>query len=58
MGIVDTGVSRLLEGFLAMTDFTPASVAEAAEWSSAEDVAKGFAATAALGKERSGVTPP
>ncbi len=41
-----------------MTDFTPASVAEAAEWSSAEDVAKGFAATAALGKERSGVTPP
>ncbi|MFH8758288.1 hypothetical protein [Streptomyces atroolivaceus] len=36
----------------------PAAVAEAAEWWSAEDVAKGLAATAALGEKRSCVTPP
>ncbi|MFI7366127.1 DUF6357 family protein [Streptomyces sp. NPDC050149] len=63
LGIEDTGVGRLLEGFLVMTDFTPAAVAEAAEWWSAEDVARGFAATPATpaasapGQEQS-VTAP
>lgn len=47
LGIEDTGVVRLLERFLVMTDFAPAPVAEAAEWWSAEDVARGFAATTA-----------
>ncbi|MFE9859363.1 DUF6357 family protein [Streptomyces sp. NPDC005780] len=59
-GIEDTGVGRLLEGFLVMTDFTPAAVAEAAGWWSAEDVTRGFAATAATpasGQEQS-VTAP
>ncbi|MGW1813775.1 hypothetical protein ACWCQM_09425 [Streptomyces sp. NPDC002125] len=49
----DTGVGRLLERFLAMKDFTPAAVAEAAEWWSADEVARGFAETAALEEERS-----
>ncbi|WP_326658293.1 hypothetical protein [Streptomyces sp. NBC_00385] len=40
-----------------MTDFDPAAVAEAAEWWSAEDVARGFAATAGSGQEQS-VTAP
>lgn len=45
LGIEATGV-QLLERFLASRDFTPESVAEAGEWS-AEDIAKGFAATPA-----------
>ncbi|WP_439658513.1 DUF6357 family protein [Lentzea sp. HUAS TT2] len=45
LGIEATGV-RLLERFLAVRDFTPEAVAEAGEWS-AEDIAKGFAATPA-----------
>lgn len=40
MGIEGTGVGRLLEGFLVMTDFTPAAVAEAVGWWSAEDVGR------------------
>lgn len=40
-----TGVGRLLESFLAARDFTPELVAEAGEWWSPEDVARGFAAT-------------
>lgn len=63
LGIEDTGVGRLLEGFLVMRDFAPAAVAEAAEWWTAEDVARGFAATTATtatpapGQEQS-VTAP
>ncbi|MFE5239502.1 MULTISPECIES: DUF6357 family protein [unclassified Streptomyces] len=53
LGIEDTGVDRLLERFLAMKDFTPGAVAEAAEWWSADDVARGFAATAALEEAQS-----
>ncbi|MBW4717256.1 DUF6357 family protein [Saccharothrix obliqua] len=45
LGVEDTGVG-LLEGFLAMEDFTPAAVAEAVEGWRAEDVARGFAAVA------------
>ncbi|SMC49021.1 DUF6357 family protein [Lentzea albidocapillata] len=47
LGIESTGVGRLLERFLAVRDFTPAVVAEAGEWWSPEDIAKGFAATPA-----------
>ncbi|WP_053734006.1 DUF6357 family protein [Nocardia sp. NRRL S-836] len=43
-GIEDTGLDRL-ENFLALKDFTPAAVAQAGPWS-AEDVARGFAASA------------
>ncbi|MCX2946822.1 DUF6357 family protein [Lentzea sp. NEAU-D7] len=43
-GIEDTGVGRLLEGFLAVRDFTPDAVAETVSWWSADDIAKGFAA--------------
>lgn len=45
LGIEDTGVG-LLAGFLAMADFTPATVAAAADWWRAEDIARGFAAQA------------
>ncbi|CCH32271.1 DUF6357 family protein [Saccharothrix espanaensis] len=50
--IEDTGVGRLLEIFLAPEDFTPAAVAQAADWWSAEDIARGFAAVAALEAEQ------
>ncbi|WP_424187423.1 DUF6357 family protein [Actinokineospora sp. G85] len=43
LGVEATGVGRLLDGFLAMPDFTPAAVAEAAGWWSAEEIAAGFA---------------
>ncbi|WP_371930312.1 DUF6357 family protein [Streptomyces poriferorum] len=56
--IEDTGVGRLLDGFLVMTDFALATVAAAAEWWSAEDVARGFAETAASGQEQSVAPPP
>ncbi len=45
LGAEDTGVGWLLEGFLAMDDFTPAAVAEATGWWSAEDIVRGFAAS-------------
>lgn len=57
LGIDDTGIGRLLDGFLTMEDFTPAAVAEAAEWWRPEDVARGFAATAALEGERPTTAP-
>ncbi|MBB4905910.1 DUF6357 family protein [Actinophytocola algeriensis] len=57
LGVEDTGVGWLVEGFLAMEDFTPAAVAEAVKWWSAEDIARGFAATAALDHERSATAP-
>ncbi|RSN31956.1 hypothetical protein DL990_18620 [Amycolatopsis sp. WAC 01416] len=44
LGVGDTGIGWLLEGFLSLEDFTPAAVAEAVAWWSAEDVARGFAA--------------
>ncbi|MGW0785502.1 DUF6357 family protein [Streptomyces sp. NPDC002913] len=53
LSLEDTGVGRLLERFLALKDFTPAAVAEEAEWWGADDVARGFAATAALEQEQS-----
>jgi len=56
-GIEATGAGRLLDGFLTMKDFTPATVAEAAEWWSAEGIARGFAATAAPEQEQSATAP-
>jgi len=59
-GVEGTGVGRLLEVFLAPGDFTPAAVAEAAKRWGAEDIARGFAATAAtaaLGRERPATAP-
>ncbi|MCX5400980.1 hypothetical protein [Streptomyces sp. NBC_00102] len=56
-GIEDTGVGRLLDGFLAMEDFSPSAVAEAARWWSAEDVGRGFAATAAQDQDGSRTAP-
>ncbi|MFC5058594.1 DUF6357 family protein [Saccharothrix xinjiangensis] len=53
-GIEATGLNRLLEVFLAPEDFTPAAVAEAARWWSAEDVARGFAAA---GREQPPTAP-
>ncbi|MFD6069833.1 MULTISPECIES: DUF6357 family protein [Amycolatopsis] len=44
LGVEDTGAGWLLEGFLAPDEFTPAAVAEAVAWWSAEDIARGFAA--------------
>ncbi|XVS66451.1 DUF6357 family protein [Actinosynnema sp. CA-299493] len=55
LDVADTGVGRLLDGFLTVEDFTPAAVAEAARWWSAEDIARGFAATS--GRERSATAP-
>ncbi|MEV0646347.1 DUF6357 family protein [Phytomonospora sp. NPDC050363] len=52
LGVEETGLGRLLERFLAMGDFTPAGIAEAAERWSAADVEKGFAAATALEQER------
>ncbi|RSM62599.1 hypothetical protein DMH03_10995 [Amycolatopsis sp. WAC 01376] len=43
LGVEDTGVGWLLEGFLALEDFTPAAVAEAVAWWGSEDIARGFA---------------
>ncbi|MBB5957253.1 hypothetical protein FHS29_003846 [Saccharothrix tamanrassetensis] len=57
LGVEATGVGRLLEGFLTVGDFTPDAVAAAVDWWSAEDIAKGFAAAAALEPERSGGAP-
>ncbi|MGW0857640.1 DUF6357 family protein [Streptomyces sp. NPDC002690] len=45
--IEDTGAGRLLDGFLTGEDFTTGTVAESARWWHAEDIARGFAATAA-----------
>ncbi|WP_203686681.1 hypothetical protein [Streptomyces sp. SID14515] len=58
LGIEDTGVGRLLDGFLTPADFTPATVAEAARWWSAEDIARGFAETAAAAAEEQSATAP
>jgi hypothetical protein len=46
LGIEATGAG-LVERFLVLRDFTPEAVAEAGEWWSPEDIAKGFAATPA-----------
>ncbi|MBM7058760.1 DUF6357 family protein [Streptomyces durocortorensis] len=55
--IEDTGVGRLLEGFLTLRDFTPGTVGESAPWWSAEDITRGFAATAASEQGRSATAP-
>ncbi|MEU4807120.1 DUF6357 family protein [Actinosynnema sp. NPDC023587] len=55
--IEDTGIGRLLEVFLATEDFTPVIVAQEVQWWSAEDIAKGFAATVASGPEQTPITP-
>ncbi|UVS80491.1 DUF6357 family protein [Actinokineospora sp. UTMC 2448] len=55
LGVKATGVGWLLEDFLAMEDFTPEAVAETVGWWSAEDIAKGFAATTTPEQEQ---TPP
>lgn len=47
----DTGVGWLLEGFLAMEDFSPTTVAETVSWWSAEDIARGFDETTDLDRE-------
>ncbi|MEU4804978.1 DUF6357 family protein [Actinosynnema sp. NPDC023587] len=53
----DIRVAHPLEDFLATEDFTPATVAQAAQWWSAEDIAKGFAATSALAQEQFTTAP-
>jgi hypothetical protein len=57
LDVEDAQVGRLLERFLALEDFTPAAVAQTAPWWSAEDIARGFAAAAALGGEPSPTAP-
>jgi hypothetical protein len=57
LDVEDAKVGRLLERFLALEDFTPAAVAQAAPWWSDEDIARGFAAAAALGDEPSPSAP-
>ncbi|MFD0556462.1 hypothetical protein FB566_1702 [Stackebrandtia endophytica] len=43
----DTGIDWLLESFLALRDFSPATVAETVAWWSIEAIEKGFAETSA-----------
>ncbi|RAO61028.1 DUF6357 family protein [Micromonospora saelicesensis] len=57
LDVEDAQVGRLLERFLALEDFTPNAVAQAAPWWSDDDIARGFAAAAALSGERSLTAP-
>lgn len=47
LGLAETGVERLVDPFLEIESWTPEAVGAAADWWSADDIERGFAAAAA-----------